>query len=491
MKNTMYPKVQIAISLVNESRLAVRSGEQVDLELPSQGTESKDKQPTLAQLRLDARGYPVLPGSSLKGMLRALCDDTLAETLFGGQRQCTPQSGEGPKYLRLNGCVTVQGATALPDFVVSDSVVNDTHASIDEVTGTAKDNHLFSQAWIEPQTQFDWQLHCEFITHGQLEQLLSILSNARLQLGAGQKFGYGALTAAIPKQDGKLKVRVLTQEKLSEWLACQAPQPLDNFYTEQLIAPGKDPQQKSQPVKLCFTLALTSPDPVLVASPAYLSRLTEEQKASNSKDKLKNLYFSRDNDGQPVIPASALRGMLRARFIKIIRTLNAEIDEKTLQSLWAAIWGDSGKRSALIIRDARMAADARHAKHHQSMIAIDRFTGGVKDGALFEVEAFTLQGALHAQCEINHEALLRNPMATAVLVLVLKDLFEQKLTIGASKNRGFGRLGGNVLVNGKPLHSSRDFIQRCLTPLNITQETLLNALGELKALTSQELAHDE
>ncbi|MBQ4863002.1 hypothetical protein J8L98_15045 [Pseudoalteromonas sp. MMG013] len=473
MLNKIYPKAKVLITLVSTSKLAVRTGEAE--EVANDSKKQKNESTGHESLRVNANGYPVIPGSSLKGMLRKLFTQDLANELFGGQVKLkNTKSNESQKYKRLDGVVNVPAA-------VSRCHKNDieiiTHASIDEVTGTAKDNHLFSEAWIPEGTEFIWQLDCEFISEIQLERLCSVLLGADLYVGAGQKFGHGKLQVTLEQHNGVPCVQVITSEKLTQWFNSSlknqskvaAINPLDDEYTKLPIAIRQ--VENTNKEILSFDICLSSPDPILIASPAYLASLSKSQ---TNKD----LYYSRDKAGIPVLPNSALRGMFRARFIKIIKTLNEEIEEKQLQKLWSIIWGNKDQRSSFVIRDATLDNKAQFQDHHQTMIAIDRFTGGVKDSALFDVEALTLcsEQYFRSRVSITHRALNRDMFATAIWVLMFADLFDQKLSLGANNSRGYGRIYGFVLVNENRINEVSEFIKMCLDPLGLTQAKLETAL---------------
>jgi CRISPR/Cas system CSM-associated protein Csm3 (group 7 of RAMP superfamily) len=77
----------------------------------------------------------------------------------------------------------------------------------------------------------------------------------------------------------------------------------------------------------------------------------------------------------------------------------------------------------------------------QARIRIDRFTGGVVDGALFDEEP-DFRGKIHLHLE------LRNPRAgePGLLLLLLKDLLTRDLALGGTSSVGRGVVTGTAEI---------------------------------------------
>ncbi|WP_257326593.1 RAMP superfamily CRISPR-associated protein [Pseudoalteromonas rhizosphaerae] len=467
MADKTYPKVTLDFKLTAKSRIGVHSGEQAELTNAEQ-IQSEGNTLTYAQLMLDVNKRPMLPGSSLKGVLRALFEPKMAQALFGGQQR-EGNSAQQAITKRFNGCVSVQSAFLMGTNNSEKAVTYQTHNSIDAITDTVLDNHLFSQAWVNSGGQFKGQLHAEFISETQLKALCSVLKIAQLQVGAGSKWGYGQVELS------DLNVKVLSAEKLTAWFKSDNNDQkklsdfYDDFKLENLPSEIGNITSKTLIDTWQFDLHLSSPDPILIACPEHLKMQNKPHKTEQTMA----AYFVRE-EGKPILPASALRGMLRARFIKIICTLLPQIDCKTLQQFVTPFWGSTAQRSALIIPNATLTKEATAITHPQSMIAIDRFTGGVKDGALINVEAVTVNGDFKTACSIPMAVLKAHPFSTAVLMLVFKDLLEQKMAIGANKNRGYGRIKGKFFAHKKEYTDIQDVIDNCLA--HFSSETLEDSI---------------
>jgi CRISPR/Cas system CSM-associated protein Csm3 (group 7 of RAMP superfamily) len=181
-------------------------------------------------------------------------------------------------------------------------------------------------------------------------------------------------------------------------------------------------------------------------------------------------------NGKPILPGASLRGVLRSHAERIARTLatleaadpgdflakcpacnpvesgdeNAALancdtllrkiakisdeDEVTDDQLCLAcrLFGSTRLGSRLIVEDAE--ADANTLRKVLDFLAIDRFTGGGKEGAKFDALALwqpTFSVPLH----------LENPAVWELgwLMLVLRDMQDEMLTVGFGGVKGFGR----------------------------------------------------
>lgn len=157
----------------------------------------------------------------------------------------------------------------------------------------------------------------------------------------------------------------------------------------------------------------------------------------------------------PLVPGTSLAGALRARAQRIANTLSPTDDIRVQQFIHAmfgvgpeeataeppeeqgATQAASHWASRFHIREASI-QDAKSMV--QNRIRIDRFTGGVMQGALFD-EAPVL-GSDAAQVTLSME--MQNPRAAEIglLLLLLKDLWTGDLPLGGTTAIGRGRLRG-------------------------------------------------
>jgi CRISPR/Cas system CSM-associated protein Csm3 (group 7 of RAMP superfamily) len=161
-------------------------------------------------------------------------------------------------------------------------------------------------------------------------------------------------------------------------------------------------------------------------------------KQNGAKDKIE--YF---------IPGTSLKGTIRTRCVKILNTILPEHSKEIVNDLFGFVETvkkikneddrkEKAVRSRIKVRDTIL---PDYADEVQSRIAIDRFTGGVIDGALFDSKALFDDGGDKV---LKIEMTVNSPKSyeAGLLLLILKDLSTGDLAIGGEKSIGRGVLKG-------------------------------------------------
>jgi len=157
---------------------------------------------------------------------------------------------------------------------------------------------------------------------------------------------------------------------------------------------------------------------------------------------------------KPVVPGSSLKGGLRARSCKIIKTLLGESrkeDTELIEALVNSIFGYVTEKSAkddkeenIIKRRSRISVEEcileGVKEANQTRIKIDRFTGGTITGALF-----VSRPVWHKDEKLNIRIKVKDPeeWEVGLLLLVLKDIWCEDLPLGGDKAIGRGILKGH------------------------------------------------
>ncbi|WP_166423552.1 RAMP superfamily CRISPR-associated protein [Paraglaciecola sp. 20A4] len=451
--NTLLIKAQANIAIVIETPLSIGDAEvQVtnhkdegasigDAEVQATGhnDEAKAKDECFANTRIlprDGKNRPYIPAASIKGALRQwLLNAELPEDKIS---QLLGHSLSSSKTELKSGACRVYPAFAATD--VATQVV--TQNSIDEITGASKANQLFKREYICSAAQLSFELRAEFIDGQLWHEMLSLLHKQTLQIGAGSKNDFGRIKLTVCTNTG------MTKNDINHWLNQEAT--LDDsmldlgraFVPKKIVNKG---------VSIDFTI--TSPDPILIADPVRLAAI--KQNAAHQKPK--DQYTQLDKHGRPTLPASSLRGALRAQYRRIVRTLllqhvqdNQRIEE-IVEQVCQPVWGDQQHQANLKMNDATHQGHAR--AHQQTAIAIDRFTGGAKNGAMAELEgvisnAFSFTITLTPKLLQEEYALQRS-----ILLFLFRDMYEQDISIGAHKSKGFGRLSFTLQTSALPQNS--------------------------------------
>lgn len=341
----------------------------------------------------DASNRPILPGRSIKGALRAAwmraywhdASDSM-RALWGGQE-------------RASALITH------PIDLSEVARVERTGIAVDRYWGGAGDTALFVHE-IVPEGQ-ELTLHLsgqvgsieddgpqkEFQTL--LGQIVALLKAGRVSLGGRGNAGWGRVALEEPGST----IPVVRHH-------LDSPEGL-----RQLLSP--EPATINVPIatdlpddaRLKVTITWDSPTGILVAEPRDKKERGSDDDPGGKKPVPTRPLRTRSKKGRQtdetsplVLPGSSVRGALRSRASRIARTIllagepapgtprdwsTIEVHKQLAQdpALVRALFGSTERRGAVSVLEtlARGQAELKERTHN----AGDRWTGGVKDGALF------------------------------------------------------------------------------------------------------------
>lgn len=155
---------------------------------------------------------------------------------------------------------------------------------------------------------------------------------------------------------------------------------------------------------------------------------------------------SLSSSGKFVLPGTSLKGAIRHRSLKILKTLcpvdflKLEVPEKKIKELF----GTAGKYEVPI--KGRVRVEEKEINYIepflQNRIKIDRFTGGTIKTALFDSMPLWPKKNDSESVKISIKIIDYKPWEAGLLMQVLKDLWCGDLAIGGEKNIGRGVLNG-------------------------------------------------
>lgn len=434
MSEQLIPRLKITGTLSNQTALMIGSGQEI-----AKIQVGKDiTSPTYTAICLADGGKPYIPASSLRGLLLSLCntyykDSGLSKALFGSAKN-NANTDDGN-----------MGALRIYDAVCSTSIDVQkpnirTRNAINPVTGTAKDNFLYSHAYVPEGNTFTCEIEADNLNEAQIKQLLDLLAQLDAspfsQLGKGKSNQQGRIAWQLQTTE------TLGSENLQKWLTDgKADSSLP--WLAQTFADSMPPTVAKS--LQCFALTITPQSPILINDP---ERVKPDKGAGEAK-----LEYYRDPHGQLVIPASSLKGVMRSHCRKILLTLlidkaglKPNDDQQQANSLAdgliGELFGNTGQQSKLWLADA-VAENTK--EHRQTFNAVDRFTGGVADGALYTANAATATA-------IKTDVYLKNSLddwQKGLLILLLRDALEGDLTVGWGKAKGFGSIVLTEITNGE------------------------------------------
>ncbi len=177
--------------------------------------------------------------------------------------------------------------------------------------------------------------------------------------------------------------------------------------------------------------------------------------SSDPKDPDKvNIRFN----GKPVISGTSFKGAIRARAVKILNTLIGSSDrgEELIRETfgWVETEEDEKRKKSKKYKSKVIVEESileNVCEKVQTRIKIDRFTGGVVEGALLEVKP-----VWHKSEKVNLKIRVKDckPWEVGLMLLILKDLWTSDLPIGGEKAIGRGVLVGKdaiIHLNGRKI----------------------------------------
>lgn len=392
-----------------------------------------EKHPESARVMLDGAGRPYIPGSSVKGALRAMaadagfCDaDILA--LFG----TTKDTDQGHM-----GRLIVYGGEWLKDGPPSDrpkhkdfsarrqSRALRARTSISARRGTAEKHLLYHTEVITPGTHFE--IHARYLpefsdpaSESKARELLGWIVEALLRDGV--QLGRGAGDG-----DGRLVATSLTS-------SVQLP-------------PGK-PDQK--PERLSYRLMLKCDGPFFINDWSWDSA-EEKKKLIKDKgeevdkkeaEKLPQLKAQRTGDNVPLLEGSSLMGALRSR-AEWLEKLQSMRDNTECRGFCDELFGSTEKRGLLRLASLDLGEPLGKPyvnRMHMTSLKIDRFSGAPIEGALFATDCF-VDPEFEAVLELKPLGKVPGEIGGELrkfIDLLIQDMRKNGLRLGHGGNRGFG-----------------------------------------------------
>ncbi|AKB78440.1 DUF324 domain-containing protein [Methanosarcina horonobensis HB-1 = JCM 15518] len=410
----------------------------------------------------DSKGNPFIPGTSLAGALRHYFEDNFQDQLYydsecfwGIHRKKTGNGKKEESYLSALICddrncpyrrlciyckESFQSAFICYDLFPKDASVRIRDGvKIDPRSQTAEKSGKYDFELIEENAEFDlfWELTLRGNNSKEkyqkiLATLIDVLKNGKLSIGAKTNSGFGRCEL----QDiHVIHLDFNNKNDVLEWLK-QEWQKSDYQ--------GEGSEWKMEPYLIenrTFSI-----DAKFAIKNSIIIRAYSEK--ANMPDST-----SLTSAGKYVLPGTSLKGAIRHRALKILKTLNPK--ENTAEDKIDCLFGIAGKNlkcgdkrdcdeSKAEIKSRVQVEETKITNVEpelQTRIKIDRFTGGTVKSALFESMPLWSKGndeALNVKIKIEKY----EPWEAGLMMQVLKDLWCGDLAIGGEKNVGRGVLQG-------------------------------------------------
>ncbi len=415
----------------------------------------------------DEKGEPLLPGSSIRGVLRDFCEreaclyqlpDDVILTLFGPSSEELKEPTKDRK-----GRLTFFDAHSKPTPSSTEVLDFNRHET---AWGAVADGGKFD-AEVARSTSIYWKLRYDGNSKDDPEvfllcQVFRLLKqDGILTFGARGSAGFGMpKSATITAED----VDRATQEGFKTWIQSRLPEgiakqlglepqaesasakkpSLDEFMKD-LKKPETNPsttrqnEPRFQPwCWLCLDLKWEFEGPMFVEGPHH------GQTGLASKDNEKK-YITLAN-GTPYLPATSLRGTMRARAKRIAKSLDigdtADIlfggkQEDKVASYRGLISIGEGKYLFRLDAQRNLIPAREIFMHH---VAIDRVTSFAAVQKLYSVVALASPRFLNRIILRWHDSDVTSTASAALFLITLIDIAERGLRIGGSTTRGYGNM---------------------------------------------------
>lgn len=449
-----YQRLRIHADLTLISELHVGSGKSAEIGERTSDRNGETSTALYDAICLDYQQKPYLPGSTLRGVLRSLAlscidDSDWVNQLFG-QQQSSDNAG---CRLRVHDAF-IQSMPETKNYSNSRMTESDKHLPsriahgivIDPVRQVVDEHKLFQFEVIPEGTVFSVIVEGDDLDRNTvllLCQLLKHWQKQRVAMGRNHLKGNGLVECLTTR------IEVADQHSINAWLAGEA----DDFYKEWVVPSEVDSFAPRDQAALSYQFE--SIGMMLVNDPDIVKK--------KSDDHTPQQVFAQLENGQAVVPGKAIKGLLRSHARKIMATLlvNQGVSLKEASNVadqaLSSVFGSSEEASMLSFTNALSASKSPRVKK-QAFIAVDRFTGGVKEGALFHVEG-TLNEAFtgdivfinRTKSGSGKDDVTKN-WWKGLLSYVVRDMMEGDGYLGWGKSRGYGRFKlSQFTINGKTI----------------------------------------
>jgi CRISPR/Cas system CSM-associated protein Csm3 (group 7 of RAMP superfamily) len=396
----------------------------------------------VAELLRDVDRAPVIPGSTLKGLLREVGDKEDVQLLLG-------EVATEPDDASRMGLLSVQAATAVGWTPPAEDRPR-RRTALDPVTGAAATHKLYAHDEVPARTRFRLALTLLRATDASRAALVRLLAKLAVAgdrgLGRGRADGMGRFALDLGSFEA---TRFALAEQPGGWAwRGEADQALATELHAAVAALGSKASRT-----VCLTLTCEGP---------YLSR--DPWEVGRDGQERNRIVAARDG-GLPDLLTTSLAGALRQRaawlwWLENLGATEADARDTPLRRRWLEarargevpedsaerdmiaqlrpverLFGITGWRGLLRLREVR-------CTDHEGWItldsvALDRHSMAPLHGALFSIEA-SLRPSFEAVVEIESRAGMPSANDEALLGRLWRDLEAEGLMLGYGTSRGFG-----------------------------------------------------
>lgn len=142
------------------------------------------------------------------------------------------------------------------------------------------------------------------------------------------------------------------------------------------------------------------------------------------------------------IPGTSIKGVLRHQCCNILHAI--DLSNTVAKNLFGYSDNQDSRKGRLTVDEVYL--DTTYRQEEQTRIRIDRFTGGVMTGALFQDHPIRNTKGKQLTFPLRMTVKDCSDSEAGLVLLLVKDLMTGQITLGANRTIGYGRIKGNSLT---------------------------------------------
>lgn len=337
----------------------------------------------------DSRGIPYIPGTSLAGIYRSLFSKKTAETYFGPEltQERIQESAEQGKNVLENSAVVTYDASLLDTKEAL--ITKRDMAALDEYK-TAVPGAKFDFQILEPGAVFVTYIEQNMEREEEswvIDEIADAWMQGMIRTGAKTGRGYGRTQG---KKAVSAQFNLEDSEELKRWLDFDMYNPEDKNWKQEKKDESAAPVMQSENIRkmaekeICaIHLELHQKGGISIRQ--YSTEVGEADYRQLTARNLSDEKIENSAEGTPVIPGTSWAGAFRAQMGKL------SADFGKYQPLAEKFFGKAKNKEA-DSRKSRISFSESRIKRGKWVVytrnAIDRFTGGTVDGALYTEKTY-------------------------------------------------------------------------------------------------------
>lgn len=357
---------------------------------------------------LDSRGRPMIPATAIAGVFRHYLSD-VGDKLFGS---IDKDDNAEKSHISFYDAVESSGT-----YITARDCVR-----LSEDEKTAEDTGKFDMQAEEPGAVFEAVIEldetgCKYAD--KVESAVSALNEGILRFGGKSTRGYGQVKINV-----LYKAEFQLPEDAVRWLDFDRFSMGDACYKKAEVKPAKDDRYTK------IRLDLSQNGGIIIRT------YTTERFAVAGSDSSKEVNYKHItlNNGTPVIPGTSWAGVFRSRYLEFAG--NEKRDE-----LFGFVAGKKTRVSRIVFSESEITG---YTDKLIRRTAIDRYTNGTKDSALFSERS-----VFNGKCTLEIIVKDITDEERTILSAVICDLDRGYLAVGGETSIGRGLFNvDRITVNG-------------------------------------------